>query len=268
MNKSLPAPPKRLAFLRPLPTFCAMPIANQLATTVGLARSLAIYYGRPWRNADLARFYAGLIRPGDLAIDVGAHVGHRTRALRRAGARVVAMEPQAAFARFLRATLPADVTLIEAAAGAAEATASMAVSRLHPTVSSLASAFVMTADARPGFAHVRWPDHQPVTVITLETVIARHGLPAFIKIDVEGFEAEVLAGLRNPVPLIAFEFLPGLPSATQACLDQLPGHRFNVVLGEANAFLWPDWRPRQGVERWLSGLRADSASGDLYARPS
>lgn len=243
-----------------------MPLVSRLATATGLARSLAIYYGRPWRNAALARFYAGLLRPGDLAIDVGAHVGHRSRAMARAGARVVAMEPQAAFATFLRATLPAGITLIEAAAGASETTAEMAVSPVHPTVSSIAPRFASSAAALPGFGHVRWSARQPVAVTTLDAVIARHGPPAFIKIDVEGFEAEVLAGLTAPVPLIAFEVLPGLPALARACLDRLPGRRFNFVPGEANAFLWHDWRSRAEVEAWLATQPPDAASGDFYAR--
>ena len=107
----------------------------------GLARSLVIYRARPWRAAALARFYRGLVGPGDLAFDIGAHVGNRSRALVAAGARVVALEPQALFHRFLARDLPPGVTLLRAAAGRAEGEARLAVSRLHPTVSSLAEGF-------------------------------------------------------------------------------------------------------------------------------
>lgn len=240
----------------------------RLREAAGLARSLAIYYGRPWRQRRLARFYGGLMRPGDLAFDIGAHVGSRARALRAAGARVVALEPQAPFAAFLRLTLPADVTLVEAAAGPAPGEAELAVSRLHPTVSSLA-ALPAVASGAPGFAHVRWDARQRVRIVTLDGLIAAHGLPAFVKIDVEGFEAEVLAGLTRPVPLVAVEYLPQMPAAAQAAVRRLAAlgrYRFNPVPGEGQAFLWPEWREAGETLVWLDGRSVAEGSGDLYAR--
>lgn len=236
---------------------------------LGLLRSLVIYYGRPGRQRALARFYAGLLRPGDLAFDIGAHVGNRTRALRAAGARVVAVEPQQPFAGFLRRTLPRDVTLVEAAAGPVETQAEMAVSQLHPTVSSLAPGFADQAGAAPGFGHVRWEARQSVRVTTLEALIAAHGLPAFVKVDVEGFEVEVLRGLAQPVALIAVEYLPALPEPARqavAWLAAFAPYRFNVVEGEADRFLWPDWRSGPAALDWLAARDPSDRSGDLYAR--
>ncbi|HSF63165.1 MAG TPA: FkbM family methyltransferase [Paracoccaceae bacterium] len=240
-----------------------------LQTWLGLARSLAIYYGNPLRRRALARFYAGLLPPGALAFDVGAHVGNRTRALRAAGARVVAVEPQHPFAGFLRHTLPRDVVLVEAAAGPAETVAEMAVSSLHPTVSSLRSGFAEQAAQAPGFGHVVWDRRQTVQVTTLDALIARHGRPDFIKIDVEGFELDVLRGLSRPVPLIAVEYLPGLKSMTAEVIGHLATlgpYRFNAVRGEDGRFLWDDWRDATATRAWLDGLMPQDRSGDLYAR--
>ncbi len=97
-----------------------------------------------------------MIGPGDLAFDIGAHAGNRTRAMLRAGARVVALEPQAAFHALLARDLPAGATVIRAAAGAAPGVARLAVSRLHPTLASLAPGFAARMAAAPGFEHVRW----------------------------------------------------------------------------------------------------------------
>jgi FkbM family methyltransferase len=235
---------------------------------LGLLRSLLIYHNpatmRAWR-----RFYGDILHPGDLAIDVGAHVGTRTRAMRSAGARVVALEPQRLFARFLRLTLPSDVVLIEAAAGSRAAVAEMAVSSRHPTVSSLRADFVASASATPGFDHVRWDRSERVPMVTLDAIIARHGLPAYVKIDCEGYELEVLAGLSQALAMVSVEYLPAFPELTRAVvfrLEALGTYRFNPVVGERSGFLWPEWRDACAVRDWLAAQEHDAPSGDLFAR--
>ena len=242
---------------------------TDLRSLVGIARSLVIYRARPWRTAALARFYAAMIGPGDLAFDVGAHAGNRTRAMLRAGARVVAVEPQAAFQALLARDLPKGATLVRAAAGAAPGEARLAVSRLHPTLASLARGHPdRMAEAR-GFEHVRWDAAETVPVTTLDALIDAHGLPRFVKIDVEGYEAEVLRGLSRPVRWIAFEYLPAARDVTTACLDQIEAlgpYRYNLVTGEGRGFALPDWTDVGGLRAALAARAADGRSGDVYAR--
>ena len=237
----------------------------------GLARSLVIYRARPWRIASLARFYRGIVGPGDLAFDIGAHAGNRTRALLLAGARVVALEPQRLFFAFLARDLPASVTLLPLAAGPAPGRASLAVSRLHPTVSSLARGFPGRMRAAPGFAGVRWDAEETVEVTTLDALIAAHGQPRFIKIDVEGFEAEVLAGLARPVPWVAFEYLPAAPETAIACIERLAAlgpYAFNLVPGESRRFALDAWQDASGIASALAEAMRHGRSGDVYARRS
>ena len=235
---------------------------------LGFLRSLVIYHNpasqRAWR-----RFYRDLLSPGDFVFDVGAHMGTRARAMRRAGARVVALEPQAPFAGFLRRTLPRDIILIEAAAGRSEAEAEMAVSSRHPTVSSLRTEFVEGAGTAHGFGHVKWDRRQRVRMVTLDGLIALYGRPRYVKIDVEGFEVEVLGGLSHPVEIVSAEYLPAFPAMTHAVIDRLAelgAYRFNPVVGETGGFLWPDWRSAEEAKAWLSTLAPDARSGDLFAR--
>ncbi|MFU8825226.1 FkbM family methyltransferase, partial [Yoonia sp.] len=147
-------------------------------------------------------------------------------------------------------------------------TAQMAVSSRHPTVSSLKPGFVAAAGAAPGFEMVKWDSVQNVQVTTLDALIAEEGVPRYIKIDVEGFELDVLSGLSRPVAIISVEYLPGLPDLTHAVIDrllELGPYRFNPVRGEEGDFLWDEWSDAEAVKRWLASLSADDKSGDLYA---
>ncbi|MFD0981478.1 FkbM family methyltransferase [Tropicimonas aquimaris] len=236
---------------------------------MGLLRSLAIYHN-PVSVLRWRRFYKTILKSGELVFDIGAHVGSRARAMRAAGAQVVAVEPQYPFSLFLRRTLPRDITVLEVAIGQEAAEMTMAVSSRHPTVSTLNGDFVTAGASAVGFEHVRWDREQPVSVITLDGLIERFGNPAYVKIDVEGYEIAVLAGLSRPVPLISVEYLPAYPHLAKALVGRLEAlglARFNVVEGESGAFLWPCWRDGEEVTAWLEQLDPTSKPGDLFARP-
>ena len=234
----------------------------------GFLRSLAIYANpavyRRWR-----RFYATILRPGDLAFDIGAHVGTRARAMRAAGARVVAVEPQRPFSTFLRHTLPSSIEVVEAGISSNNGEATLAISSRHPTVSTLSRTFVDEGRVAHGFQHVRWDGAQTVPLLTLDAMIARFGAPEHIKIDVEGAEMEVLKGLTVPVNLLSVEYLPAMPHLALELVDELRRRgntEFNLVSGETAAFLWDEWRDAIAVKAWLRELTPDARSGDLFAR--
>jgi hypothetical protein len=56
---------------------------------------------------------------------------------------------------------------------------------------------------------------------TLDELISAHGSPAFCKIDVEGYEAEVLAALSQPIAALSFEFTPEVRAVALECVDRL-----------------------------------------------
>lgn len=235
---------------------------------LGLARSLAIYYGVPGRARSLRRLYAGIVEPGDLAFDIGAHVGHRTRALHALGANVIAVEPQALMDRWLRRTLPRDVVVYRAGAGEHAGTLDLAVSRRHPTVSTGSASWRSSVETDEAFAGVVWDGHERVPLLTLDELIAHHGVPRFCKIDVEGMEPAVLRGLSRPLPWIAVEYLPAALQRAHECLRLLAALgdcRINLVRGEAGAFAWDEWLTPGAAGERLEIAAADGQPGDLYA---
>ncbi len=247
-----------------------MSISARTQTALGLARSLVIYYGLPWRRRALKRFYAGLIRPGDLVFDIGAHVGSRSQTLAALGARVVAVEPQPAFADFIARRLASRLHGFErVAVGRREGTIDLLISSLHPTVTSVSRHFVETVSQTQGFASVVWDRRLRVPMVTLEGLINRYGLPVFCKIDVEGAEADILAGLERPIGLIAFEYTPAMPAVAAAAVDrlgELGSYRYNRVVGESHRFTSGHWLSAGELLAELAALPADANSGDVYAR--
>jgi FkbM family methyltransferase len=229
-----------------------------------------MYYGIPFRAGRLRRFYARFVEPGSLCFDVGAHAGNRVRCWRQLGARVVAIEPQPDFVRLLRWLYGRDpgVEIVPLAVGRAAGTAELLVSERTPTVTTLSQQWVDHVQRDPRFAGVAWQRRERVTVVTLQSLLERYGEPQFIKIDVEGFEAEVLAGLTTPVRGLSFEYLPATREVALECIERLGSlgrYRYNWSPGESHRLVSEQWLDANGMRALLSGLPQLAASGDVYA---
>jgi hypothetical protein len=108
-----------------------------------------------------------------------------------------------------------------------------------------------------------------VPVVTLDSAIQCFGVPFFCKIDVEGWELEVLKGLTQPIPLMSFEFhlSEGDIAKTAACLErlaQLGPSRINVTGAEASSFHLKDWIPIKQFLAWFPGDLERTLPGDHY----
>jgi FkbM family methyltransferase len=244
---------------------------DALRTVRGIVRSLRIYYGDRERGPAMDRLYRQFVRPGDLVFDIGAHVGDRIAAFRRLGAHVVAVEPQPALVKTLRLFYGRDpkVTIEAAAVGRQPGSVELNLNLDNPTVSTVSSDFIKAAAHAPGWQGQTWGRRVQVRLTTIDALMARHGVPAFIKIDVEGFEAEALAGFGQPVQALSFEFTTIQRDIASTCVERcrtLGYSRFNAVPGESQTFEHGDWIDANAIIRWLDALPPNANSGDVYAR--
>jgi FkbM family methyltransferase len=247
----------RLAALKADPAFAS------------LRRSLDVYYGNAERDAAMDALHARFVCAGDLAFDIGAHVGDRTGSFRRLGARVVALEPQPLCARAMRAIYGDDrgVTLIATACGERSGQVTLKINSANPTVSTASHDFVSAADGAGGWEGQSWDAAVEVPCTTLDALIAEHGKPAFAKIDVEGLEAAVLAGLSQPLPALSFEFTTIQRDVAFSCLDRLASlgpYAFDVALGESQTLTFGRWISRDDMAAHLAALPHEANSGDVY----
>lgn len=241
-----------------------------LKTTGGILRSLRIYYGNRTHASAMDRLYTQFIKTGDLVFDVGSHVGDRVASFSRLGARVVAVEPQPALAKVLKLIhgRNAAVTIEAIAVGREVGSTNMMINPRNPTVSTASQEFVSAAHDAPGWQAQRWTKTIQVPMTTLDALIAKHGKPAFIKIDVEGFEAEALAGLTQPVRVLSFEFTTIQREVARACIERcraLGYTRFNSALGESQVLAHEQWVGGEAMTSWLAALPHSANSGDIYA---
>jgi len=214
-------------------------------------------------------FYAQFVKPGDLVFDIGANIGERSRAFYELGTRVVAIEPQetcaAAITNHFRGRRR--FSLVRCAVGDAPGFADMAISPTS-TLSSLSKEWIRSVRDSGRMGAAEWTRTVRVPIRTFDSLIEEFGLPDFAKIDVEGFEKQVLEGLSRPVSALSFEFTPEFGAATRAGiahLCQLAPTEFQISLGESMRFFLPDWVDRSQILASLAKVPPESF-GDIYAR--
>lgn len=248
-----------------------MSVRSTVGRIAGVSRSLLRYYGPlSWRSARREMSYRQFLAPGDLAFDIGSHVGDRVAVFRRIGAVVVAVEPQPDFVAVLRRFYGRDalVTIEAVGMAAARGQGLMRLSTRTPTVSSFAESWIHDVRADPTFHGVEWDRSLTVPVVTVDDLIARYGEPRFCKIDVEGSEEQVIAGLSRPVDSLSFEYIPVAVEravATIARLGELGDYRYRHSRLETFRWSDPAWLTGPAMTDVLRALPIANRPGDVYA---
>ena len=186
--------------------------------------------------------FSNLISPGDLVFDVGANVGSRTRLFLELGANVISVEPQETCAVVLQELRNKiilaenqSLVVIQKALGESVCETEMIMSNAS-VLSTLSKEWIEVMTKSGRFNNYSWSESVPVSVTTLDKLIEEHGTPSYVKIDVEGYEYEVLKGLTKPIKYISLEFAPEFLHKTYKCIEYIESLGevvFNYSLGES-----------------------------------
>jgi len=215
-------------------------------------------------------FYEQFLRSDDLVFDIGANIGSKTEIFRNIGCKVISVEPHDSCIPILKNKFVNDsqVIILRKALGASAGSAQL-ITGEAACISSLSPEWVAAVTKTDRFGGYKWTGKQTVEVTTLDTLVSFYGVPAFIKIDVEGFEHKVLEGLSQPVKALSFEFTPEYLESAEKCIKHLEGLgsvEFAYSVKETTE-IRPLWVSGKELLETLKGFVGDTQLyGDVYAR--
>ncbi len=205
-------------------------------------------------------FYRQFVRCGQLCFDIGANIGEKSEMMLALGATVISVEPQPELAREISARgapYGKNSIVVNMAIGSASGFATMHL-RKESALSSLLEDW-----QGPTVAKIKVP------VTTLDAMIEDYGMPDFVKIDVEGYEVEVLQGLSRHVPCLTIEYhcddrCIALTRQAIGLLKDWP-IRINAIGSEKYSYLM-DWKTPQQFLSQFPACVGSEFYGDLIVK--
>lgn len=212
------------------------------------------------------QFYASFLKPTDVVFEVGANIGHKSQILASIVQLVVAIEPQPYCLKHLYSRFhhSKKIKILPYAISNKEEKITLYIASSH-TMSSCSKEFINHIQQKWSNSP-QWNKSITVPSKTLNQIIEQYGIPTYIKIDVEGFELNVLQGLNYPVSIISFEFTPTLLHNAYDCIDYLihlsSNYRFNFSEEESATFAFSTPIKSTQIKEYLT---QQNKFGDIFA---
>ena len=208
-----------------------------------------------------------LLNSGDLFFDIGAHLGNKSKQFLDKNLKAIMVEPLPQCVEQLKIKFENrnNVEIIQKAVGKTTKKMTLEVNTKMPTTSTMAKHWKSGR-----FSNEKWDQKITVEMTTLDHLIKIYGLPKYIKIDVEGFELDVLLGLSQKAGIISFEFTSEFLDQTIKCLDHLKKigyHEYNFSIGERRKF-YSHWSNTEDlIQKLRNEIKNDKLLwGDIYCR--
>jgi FkbM family methyltransferase len=214
-------------------------------------------------------FYSNFIKNDDLVFDVGANFGNRVKTFLRLNAKVVAIEPQSACCKYLRKKYGNKIILVDKAVGSNNEIKPMFIST-NSMISSFSKDWIDSVK-RERYKDQEWKAEKMIEQVTLDSIIDKYGVPSFVKIDVEGYELEVLMGLNTSVNIISFEYtIPEQTEKAIKCINHIKKINRNVEcnysIGESMKLELDKWISDFEMINLINDENFSSNVGDIYVR--
>jgi len=219
-------------------------------------------------------FYRNLLdgfRAGDLIFDVGANQGYKSDIFLRCGARVIAVEPdetsqETLKQKFLKFRLKKrQFVIVSKAVSDRNSTETMWIDAPGGAKNTLSHKWAEALkDDDKHFGHtLSFGQSKQVETVTMEQLIAAHGSPFFIKIDVEGHELNALRGMQKAVPYLSFEVnLPEFRREGLECIQVLAGlaseGKFNYTIDCRQGLVMDRWTSSEEISAVLDSCTHES----------
>lgn len=221
------------------------------------------------RDQGISGFFSQFASPGDLVFDVGANIGKVTNIFLDMGTRVIAIEPQDECVDTIDAIYGKNenLTIVQKVLGSSVGEAELILCSAN-TLSSLSTDWIEAVKSSGRF-HYSWGERKIVPMTTIDQLIDLYGVPAFIKIDVEGSEYEVIKGLSRSINYISFEFVPEFVDQSFKCINHLESLGevlFNYSKGSTQ-FELDKYVTTEEIKDILNSYKNDNRTfGDVYCR--
>lgn len=236
-----------------------------------------MYIFRHWywkkHYESLRSSYFPFVAQGDLVFDIGANFGEHADSFLALGCRVIAAEPLPFCQPALHRLHPQKrVVILPVAVGATGGEITVHVNSEFPGMSTVSPEWLkLFKETTPSNQGKVWDAEIKVPMTTLDAMIREYGMPAFIKIDVEGYESAVLDGLTEAAKFMRFEFHSQSLNEAITCVRKpcfSASTQFNYSLGDPTGPLrLQEWL---GAESFVNVLLQTNfeveAYGDIHTR--
>lgn len=166
--------------------------------------------GKTNNNIAFYSDFLDLNTPNKVIFDIGANKGNKVNAFLKMGFQVIALEPEKKSIETLKWRFGKNpkVTIVEKGVADKIGEVPVYITESRSGLNTLSEKWVKSVgneDENRWHASKEYKKSYMIQTTTLDEIIKTYGVPYFIKIDVEGFELNVVKGLSTPPQFLSFE---------------------------------------------------------------